>query len=164
MSVFEGNRFIYQTETHYDQLDAQMLLHHPRYFVFVERAQQAWIEALLGAARFDWENHDDMYLVVRKLDAEYLVPVDGVKSIRVVLWPTQMRAATLRLSFRIESPAGETLYCRGERLNCKVDQRTHQPRLWSDQLRSAVEGLLASGVASAPMREADAIVDKRGGC
>ena len=114
--------FYFETETYYDQLDGQMILHHPRYFVFIERAQQAWMESVLGAPRFDWRNFPDMYLVVRRLEAEYLVPVEGVRDITVVLWPVSIRAAKLEIQFEIRSPDLKTLYCSGLRLNCKVDK------------------------------------------
>jgi acyl-CoA thioesterase FadM len=131
--------FYFETETYYDQLDGQMILHHPRYFVFVERAQQAWMESVLGAPRFDWRNFPDMYLVVRKLEAEYLVPVEGVKDIVVVLWPDQIRAAKLVMGFEIRSRDLETLYCTGRRVNCKVDRETHRPVMWTDAFLEAVE-------------------------
>ena len=124
--------FYFETETYYDQLDGQMILHHPRYFVFIERAQQAWMEAVLGAPRFDWRNYPDMYLVVRKLEAEYLVPVEGVRDITVVIWPEEIRAAKLTMGFEIRSPGLDTLYCRGRRLNCKVDRESHRPDIWTE--------------------------------
>ena len=132
--------FYFETETYYDQLDGQMILHHPRYFVFIERAQQAWMESVLGAPRFDWRNFPDMYLVVRKLEAEYLVPIEGVRDITVVLWPVAIRAATLQIQFEIRSPDLEILYCRGMRLNCKVDKETHRPVFWTEAFMQAAAG------------------------
>ena len=136
--------FYFATETYYDQLDGQMILHHPRYFVFVERAQQAWMESVLGAPRFDWRNFPDMYLVVRKLEAEYLLPVEGVRDITVVLWPERIRSAGLDMGFEIRSPDLETLYCSGRRVNCKVDRETHRPAFWSEGFVEAVESAVKS--------------------
>lgn len=131
--------FVYRTQTHYDQLDGQMLLHHPRYFVFVERAQQAWMESLLEAPRFDWRNFPDLYVVVRKVEAEYLRSIDGVVDLAVLLRPLRMRAAKMEISFSIRTPDLETEYCRGRRVTGKVDPRTHEPTFWNDELRAAVE-------------------------
>ena len=136
--------FYFKTETYYDQLDGQMILHHPRYFVFIERAQQAWMESVLGAPRFDWRNFPDMYLVVRRLEAEYLVPIEGVRDITVVLWPVQIRAAKLEIHFEIRSPDLEILYCRGIRLNCKVDRDSHRPVLWTEAFLEAAEAEIAA--------------------
>lgn len=134
-----AGHYYFQTETYYDQLDGQMILHHPRYFLFVERAQQAWMEAMLGAPRFDWRNFPDMYLVVRRLEAEYLLPVEGVCDLTVVLYPVRLRAATLEIRFEIRSRDLRILYCKGVRLNCKVDPVKHHPVLWTERLRRAVE-------------------------
>jgi len=136
--------FEYRTDVYYDQLDGQMLLHHPRYFILVERAQQAWIEHILDAPRFDWQNFPDMYVVVRKLEAEYLQSVKSVGEITVKIWPEEIRAATLKMGFEITSNDGEVIYCRGTRLNCKVDLETHAPAMWSDRLRERVESRLES--------------------
>lgn len=130
--------FYFETETYYDQLDGQMILHHPRYFVFVERAQQAWMEAVLTAPRFDWRNFPDMYLVVRRLEVEYLVPVEGVCDITVVLWPEKIGAARLEMGFELRSRDLETLYCRGRRVNCKVDRESHRPEFWTEPFLESV--------------------------
>jgi acyl-CoA thioesterase FadM len=134
----------FETETYYDQLDGQMLLHHPRYFVLVERAQQAWIEDRLGAPRFDWRNFPDMYLVVRKLDAEYLSPIEGVQLLTVVLWPERIRAAKLVMRFELRSRDLQTVFCRGSRTNCKVNPESHEPTFWSDRFRAVVENEIQS--------------------
>ena len=142
MSAKLPGHFYFETETYYDQLDGQMILHHPRYFVFVERAQQAWMEEVLGAPRFDWRNFPDMYLVVRRLEVDYLVPVEGVRDITVVLWPEKIRAAKLEMGFELRSRDLRTLYCHGRRINCKVDRETHRPEFWSAAFMDAVSGLI----------------------
>ncbi|MCC5834121.1 MAG: hypothetical protein JJU20_05255 [Opitutales bacterium] len=124
--------FVYSTETYYDQLDGQMLLHHPRYLILVERAQQLWFEQLLGAPRFDWQNFPDLYLVVRRLEIDYLESIAGVMPVHVVLWPGQLRAAKQETHFAFFSEDGKRLFCRGRRVNCKVDPKSHQPQIWTD--------------------------------
>lgn len=116
-----------------------MLLHHPRYLIFVERAQQLWFEQLLGAGRFDWQNFPDLYLVVRRLEIEYLQSVDGVMPLLIALWPGTLRAAKQETCFAFFSADGQTLLCRGRRVNCKVDPKTHQPQIWSDLFRERMQ-------------------------
>ncbi|MCD8483553.1 MAG: hypothetical protein LR015_13395 [Verrucomicrobia bacterium] len=123
--------FIYPAETHYDDLDGQMILHHPRYLLFVERAQQAWLEQVLQAPRFDWRNFPDMYLVVRSLEIEYLRSIDGVMPFVVKLWCMEVRAAVWKVGFQICSADQAIVYAMGSRTNCKVDLHTHEPTLWS---------------------------------
>jgi acyl-CoA thioester hydrolase len=124
--------FTYQTETHYDDLDGQMILHHPQYFIYVERAQQAWIEHVLQAPRFDWRNYPDMYLVVRHLEIDYMRSINGVMPFKVVLHCLEVRAAVWTVGFEFRSPDGSVLYAKGKRSNCKVDRETHQPAMWTD--------------------------------
>jgi acyl-CoA thioesterase FadM len=123
-------------------LDGQMLLHHPQYLILVERAQQAWMEKVLQAPRFDWRNFPDMYVVVRKIEIAYLLPVDGVTRLAVLLRPVKIRAAALEMAFEIRSADLQRLYCSGSRLNCKIDQQTHQPVFWTDMFRERVENAL----------------------
>lgn len=139
--------FLYQTATHYDQLDGQMILHHPRYFIFVERAQQAWMEWLLGAPRFDWRNFPDLYVVVRRVEADYLQSVSGVCDIAVLLTPVRIRAAKLEIAFSICTPDLQTEYCRGRRITGKVSPGDHQPVFWTDRLRAAVETEIRAAAA-----------------
>lgn len=131
--------FLYPTETHYDQLDGQMLLHHPRYLVLVERAQQQWFEEILNAPRFDWQNFPDMYVVVRKLELDYVFSIDGVRDILVLLWPGKIRAASQVTHFAFLSADGQRLHAYGYRQNCKVDPLSHEPRIWSDAFREQME-------------------------
>lgn len=135
-------RFVYRTETHYDMLDGQMILHHPQYMIFVERAQQAWMEEVLQAPRFDWRNFPDMYLVVRRIEIDYLHPIEGVQDISIILWPTRIRAANLEMAFEIRSTDTKQLFCLGKRLSCKVNPSTHRPTFWTDAFRNEVESTL----------------------
>jgi len=137
-------KFYYQTETHYDQLDGQMLLHHPRYMIFVERAQQLFFESVLNAPRFDWRNFPDMYIVVRKFEIEFLRPIEGVQDIQVVLWPEMVRAAKMKTAFELRSADGSSVFAKGYRLNCKVDQQTHQPVMWTDSFIDGIQRLIDS--------------------
>lgn len=123
--------FVYPTETHYDDLDGQMILHHPRYLLFVERAQQAWLEKVLDAPRFDWRNFPDMYLVVRSIEIDFLRSIDGVMPFHVKLWCLDVRAAVWKIGFELCSPDGDTVYATGTRTNCKVTPVTHEPAMWS---------------------------------
>ena len=136
--------FVYATETHYDDLDGQMILHHPRYLVFVERAQQAWFEQVLEAPRFDWRNFPDMYHVVRRMEIDYLRPIDGVKPFAVELRCIELRAAVMSVAFVLRSLDGRVVYARGIRTNCKVSRETHEPLMWSERFMDGFGRLLQS--------------------
>lgn len=135
--------FTFQAEVFYDQFDAQMILHHPQYLVLVERAQQAWVEHVLEAPRFDWENFPDMYLVARRVEIDFLGSVAKPGHVLVDLWCLQLRAAKWKVGFRLRSEDGHAVYAQGHRLNCKVAPETHQPRLWSDRFQECMGALVA---------------------
>jgi acyl-CoA thioesterase FadM len=124
--------FVFHTECFYDDLDGQMLLHHPRYLAFVERAQQAWLEKVLEAPRFDWRGFPDMYLVVRKLEIEFEASINDVMPFDVVLWCEGLRAATMTTGFCIQSAQGDRVFAYGRRVNCRVSQDDHRPLMWTE--------------------------------
>jgi len=124
--------YTFRAEVYYDQFDPQMILHHPQYLILVERALQAWMEHVLAAPRFDWQNFPDMYLVARKIEIDFLGSVTKPSTVLVQLWCLQLRAAKWSVGFRLVSEDGQTTYAEGRRLSCKVAPETHQPRLWSD--------------------------------
>jgi acyl-CoA thioester hydrolase len=127
--------FPYRSEIHYDELDGQMLLHHPRYLIHVERAQQAWFEHLLGASRFDWRNHPDMFHVVRRIEIDYLRPVDGVFPVVVLLWCRRLRAAALETGFLLAAADDGRVFARGCRTNCRISMEDRQAVMWSERFR-----------------------------
>lgn len=142
--------FVYRTETFYDQLDGQMVLHHPRYMVFVERAQQAWIEKVLGAPRFDWVNFPDMYLVVRRLEIDYLQSVNGVMDLAVCLWCRNIRAGTMEVCFEIRNGSGKSIFAKGIRYNAKIRASDHRPEFWTERFRERFERLTESAQSWRP--------------
>ncbi|MGJ3242769.1 MAG: acyl-CoA thioesterase [Opitutales bacterium] len=127
--------FIYRTRTHFDQLDALDILHHSRYFLFAERAQQAFFDHVMEAETFNTERYTDLYAVVRSVDLEYLRPIDGVFPFHVALVVDRLREAALTTRVGFFDASGETLYARGRRTTCHLSPTTHQPAGWSPLFR-----------------------------
>jgi acyl-CoA thioester hydrolase len=127
--------FIYRTQTHFDQLDALDVLHHSRYFLFAERAQQAFFDHVMETEAFDTERYTDLYAVVRSVDMEYLRPIDGVFTFHVALAVERLREAALTTRVGFFDASGETLYARGRRTICHLSAQTHQPSGWSPAFR-----------------------------
>jgi|TARA_B110000438_G_scaffold146580_1_gene141233 acyl-CoA thioesterase FadM len=140
--------FLYQTDTHYDDLDGQMVVHHPKYLTFVERAQQLWFESVLGAPRFDWEKFPDMYHVVSRIESDYLSSINGVVPISIVLWCQRLRAGSMTTGFAIQSGDKERLYARGFRTNCRISAEDHRPLIWTDSFLERFGELEAQALAS----------------
>ena len=140
--------FLYRTQTHYDDLDGQMLVHHPKYLTFVERAQQLWFESVLQAPRFDWQNFPDMYHVVSRIEIDYLRSIDGVLPIAVILWCQRLRAGSMTTGFAIQSGDGSALYARGLRTNCRIASDDHRAMIWTDAFLERFRALEASALAT----------------
>ncbi|MFP4281757.1 MAG: acyl-CoA thioesterase [Opitutales bacterium] len=151
LELLPAGCFLYRTETHYDDLDGQMLVHHPKYLTLVERAQQAWFEAVLEAPRFDWRNFPDMYHVVRRVEVDYLSPIDGVMPVAVVLWCQRLRAAGMTTGFALQTDDGSRLFARGARTNCRIALEDHRPVMWTETFLERFgeweARALASGIA-----------------
>jgi len=139
--------FVYRTRAHFYEIDALWVLHHSRYLQFVERAQQALFDELMGAKEFSPEKYPDVYVVVRRLEIDYLVSLRGVTPFMVVLWGVRLREAGLTVGFEFRSDDGTVLHARGERTVCKLGLQTHQPTGWSAEFRSKYEAWVAAGAA-----------------
>ncbi len=131
--------FIYRTRSHFDDLDAQWILHHSRQIRYVERAQQALFDQVMETDSFDPWKYPDLNIVVRKLDVDYLLPLKGVRPFIITLRVTRLRAAGMTTAFEFRSADGKALYTRGYREVCKLSMETMQPELWTDEFRRRYE-------------------------
>jgi acyl-CoA thioester hydrolase len=137
--------FVYRTRAHFYEIDALWVLHHSRYLQFVERAQQALFDELMSAKEFSPEKYPDLYVVVRRVEIDYLAPLRGVAPFMVVLWGVKLREAGLAVGFEFRSDDGATLHARGERTVCKLGLQTHEPAGWSPEFRAQYEPWMAAG-------------------
>ncbi len=130
--------FTFETEIFFDELDALGVLHHPRYFHHLERAQQAFFERLLGVEDFNPERDEDIYVVVHSLDAAFKVPVRKPGPYMVEYTISRIRAGGVTMQFKFSDPQG-VVHCSGSRTVCKLSGKTHQPTEWSQGFRQALE-------------------------
>ena len=103
--------FTYLSEVFFDELDGLGVMHHTRYLIHLERAQQKFFQELLGVPDFNAERDEDIYVVVH-----------GV---------------TMR--FTIRNTENTCVYCDGKRTVCKLSSETHQPSPWTEPFRAAME-------------------------
>lgn len=137
--------FVYRTRPHFYEIDALWVLHHSRYLQFVERAQQALFDELMGAQEFSPEKYPDLYVVVKRVEIDYLAPLRGVAPFMVALRGLKLREAGLTVAFEFRSDDGATLHARGERTVCKLGLQTHEPAGWSVEFRDKYEPWVALG-------------------
>jgi acyl-CoA thioester hydrolase len=145
--------FVYRTRAHFYEIDALWVLHHSRYLQFVERAQQALFDELMGATEFVPEKYPDLYVVVRRIEIDYLTPLRGVSPFFIALWGVRLREAGLTVGFEFRSDDGNILHARGERTVCKLGLQTHEPAGWSAEFRAKYEPWIAAGAGLAKQME-----------
>lgn len=137
-----SQRFLYQAEVFFDELDALGILHHTRYMLHLERAQQKFFEHLLGVEDFNAERDEDIYVVVHSLNTRFREPFRNPGPIVVDYGIERVRSGGVTMDFVIRDPAGESIYCEGERTVCKLSAETHQPKPWTEPFRKAMETYL----------------------
>jgi acyl-CoA thioester hydrolase len=131
--------FTYASEVFFDELDALGILHHTRYLLHLERAQQRFFEHLLGVDDFNAARDEDIYVVVHSLQARFRLPFSKPGPIAVDYLVERIRSGGLTMSFKIRCPQTNAVYCEGDRTVCKLSGKTNQPAPWTDGFRAALE-------------------------
>jgi acyl-CoA thioester hydrolase len=131
--------FTYLSDVYFDELDGLGVLHHTRYLLHLERAQQKFFERLLGVPDFNADRDEDIYVVVHGLDARFREPVRQPGKIAVDYSIEKIRSGGVTMAFVIRHPEEDRVYCTGKRTVCKLSAITHRPAPWSDAFRKAME-------------------------
>ncbi|MEC8190632.1 MAG: thioesterase family protein [Verrucomicrobiota bacterium] len=134
-----SNVFTYTSEVYFDELDGLGFLHHTRYLLHLELAQQRFFEQLLGVTDFDADRDEDIYVVVHGLEARFRVPLSKPGKIIVDYQITKIRSCGVIMDFTIRASEGKTVYCTGTRTLCKLSAETHRPAPWTNAFRAAME-------------------------
>jgi acyl-CoA thioester hydrolase len=134
-----GSTFNYHSEVYFDELDGLGVLHHTRYLLHLERAQQKFFEHLLAVDDFNAERDEDIYVVVHSLESRFRKPVRNPGPIVIDYTIQRIRSSGVAMAFAIRQPESETVYCDGMRTVCKLSSETHQPAPWTDPFRMAME-------------------------
>jgi acyl-CoA thioester hydrolase len=131
--------FTYHSEVFFDELDGLGILHHTRYLLHLERAQQKFFQRLLGVDDFNAERDEDIYVVVHGVDIRFREPFQIPGPIAVDYQIERIRSCGVTMRFAIRDPKGQTVYTDGSRTVCKLSGTTHQPAPWTDSFRAAME-------------------------
>lgn len=131
--------FTYLSDVYFDELDGLGVLHHTRYLLHLERAQQKFFEKLLGVPDFDADRDEDIYVVVHGLDARFREPVRKPGTLAVDYTIEKIRSGGVTMAFVIRHPEDGRVYCTGTRTLCKLSATTHRPAPWSALFREAME-------------------------
>lgn len=140
-----GSTFTYISEVYFDELDGLGILHHTRYLLHLERAQQKFFEHLLGVDDFNVERDEDIYVVVHSIETRFRQPVRIPGFIEINYSIERIRSGGVTMAFTICDPKEGTLYCDGLRTICKLSGKTHQPAPWTEAFHKAMENFQANG-------------------
>ena len=131
--------FTYHSEVFFDELDGLGILHHTRYLLHLERAQQKFFQELLGVRDFNVERDEDIYVVVHGVEARFREPFTVPGPIVVDYQIERIRSGGVTMHFKIRNPADDVIYADGRRTVCKLSSQTHQPTAWTEPFRAAME-------------------------
>ncbi|MEN8724147.1 MAG: acyl-CoA thioesterase [Lentimonas sp.] len=134
-----GRTFTYQSRVYFDELDALGVLHHTRYLLHLERAQQKFFEHLLEVDDFNVERDEDIYVVVHGLESRFREAFKIPGPIVVEYQVERVRSGGVTMRYRICDPTGIHTYCDGTRTVCKLSAETHRPAPWTEPFRHAME-------------------------
>ena len=131
--------FTYHSEVFFDELDGLGVLHHTRYFLHLERAQQKFFQELLGVDDFNADRDEDIYVVVHGLDARFREPFRVPGPIAVDYHIERVRSGGVTMGFTVRDPKSGAVYCDGTRTVCKLSSETHRPAPWTEAFRAALD-------------------------
>ena len=134
-----ASTFTYRSEVFFDELDGLGVLHHTRYLLHLERAQQKFFQALLGVSDFNADRDEDIYVVVHGVDARFRQPFRVPGPIVIDYQIQRVRSSGVIMQFTIRNPEGDVVYADGTRTVCKLSSETHQPAPWTEAFREAME-------------------------
>ncbi|MGC6425205.1 MAG: acyl-CoA thioesterase [Lentimonas sp.] len=131
--------FTYDSRIYFDELDALGVLHHTRYLLHLERAQQNFFEHLLGVEDFNADRDEDIYVVVHSIESRFREPFRCPGPIVVEYTVDRIRSGGVTMGFVIRDPEGSKIYCDGKRTVCKLSSETHRPAPWTNDFKIAME-------------------------
>ena len=134
-----SSTFTYVSEVFFDELDGLGVLHHTRYLLHLERAQQKFFQELLGVPDFNAERDEDIYVVVHSLDARFREPINKPGLIAIDYQIDRIRSGGVTMKFAILDSNRNTIYCDGTRTICKLSRDNHQPMPWTENFRATME-------------------------
>ena len=135
-----SSTFTYQTEVFFDELDGLGMLHHTRYLLHLERAQQQFFQELLGVADFNIERDEDIFVVVHNVEARFRQAFTVPGPIAVDYQIERVRSSGVTMRFTVRHPQDSSVvYCDGNRTACKLSSKTHQPTPWTDEFQAAMK-------------------------
>ena len=130
-------------EVHFEDLDAQGVVHNARYVLLLERA----LSAYWGRNGYPWDpslpQFLDVFFVVKEFSITYHAPITRPGPVGVRFWIDRMGTTSVVYGFRVVNTGESVTFAEGRRVHVRLDPATLRPAAIGPELRAACEPLLS---------------------
>ncbi|MGH3207606.1 MAG: acyl-CoA thioesterase [Trebonia sp.] len=130
-------------DVHFEDLDAQGVVHNARYVLLLERAMSAY----WTRNGYPWDPSSPQFMsvffVVKEFAITYHAPITRPGPVGVQFWIDRLGTTSAVYGFRVVSPDETVTYAEGRRVQVRLDPTTLRPAVIGPELRAACAPLLA---------------------
>ena len=129
-------------QVHFEDLDAQGVVHNGRYVLLLERA----LSAYWARNGYPWDPSSPRFLnvffVVKEFSITYHAPITRPGPVSVRFWIDRLGTTSAVYGFRVAAQDESVTYADGRRVQVRLDPATLRPAVISQELRAACAPLL----------------------
>jgi acyl-CoA thioester hydrolase len=129
-------------EVHFEDLDAQGVVHNARYVLLLERA----LSAYWTRNGYPWDPSSpqfmDVFFVVKEFSITYHAPIARPGPVSVRFWIDRLGTTSAVYGFRVVSHDESVTFADGRRVQVRLDPATLRPAVIGPDLRAACAPLL----------------------
>ena len=129
-------------DVHFEDLDAQGVVHNARYVLLLERAMSAY----WTRNGYPWDPSSPQFMsvffVVKEFTITYHAPITRPGPVSVQFWIDRLGTTSAVYGFRVVSHDETVTYAEGRRVQVRLDPTTLRPAVIGQELRAACEPLL----------------------
>jgi acyl-CoA thioester hydrolase len=129
-------------DVHFEDLDAQGVVHNARYVLLLERAMSAY----WTRNGYPWDPSSPQFMsvffVVKEFTITYHAPITRPGPVSVQFWIDRLGTTSAVYDFRVVSQDETVTYAEGRRVQVRLDPTTLRPAVIGPELRAACEPLL----------------------
>lgn len=130
-------------DVHFEDLDAQGVVHNARYVLLLERAMSAY----WTRNGYPWDPSSPQFMsvffVVKEFTITYHAPITRPGPVSVQFWIDRLGTTSAVYGFRVVSHDETVTYAEGRRVQVRLDPTTLRPAVIGQELRAACEPLLS---------------------
>jgi acyl-CoA thioester hydrolase len=129
-------------DVHFEDLDAQGVVHNARYVLLLERAMSAY----WTRNGYPWDPSSPQFMsvffVVKEFTITYHAPITRPGPVSVQFWIDRLGTTSAVYGFRVVSHDETVTYAEGRRVQVRLDPTTLRPAVIGPELRAACAPLL----------------------